>query len=642
MLDLRKSRIEELKKECFEHLHNLGNLYLAYNYLTQLNQNVFPPGLLHLDLSHNFDNTHSEGLSIDEHAFRDLKDLQRLDLSHTKLHETKCLHALYYLSNLDGLSLCSTDLPGNSEIGFKQLSKLKYFDISGNARLQLNEKLFANFSDTLQVLFAKNSSRQNLDWTKSLKNLRILDLFNSNIYEVKSNSFSHMTYLTTLNLEKNAIGNWYSKLFAENQHLETLNLRDNKLTLLTEDMKEDFMSVQFVAIGKNDFECNCVLQDFMKEAFEATKGGNVTRYLSDKETDLYVVDNEIDEKVIPDTTRVSLGVRNYLRPEYDVMSRTYQKYYQMAAQSVQAMKIRTSETFVSRTSKSLIMMSKVLEPRSLDIFQTILFDYDEDYDDYTCWNARGKQLQQIIDLQDLCEKELRDDSQPPYEGERQNELMALWISLPTVIIVSGLLLVIYWKWWYIKYFFVLCKNSAILTFMDDSDGGKEKVCEENSEEPVEAFLYDAFVSYCEHNREWVLDEFIPNVERRESINVCLHERDFQVGYGILENIVSCMDRSKCLLLVISESFLLSQWCQFEMNLAQHRLLETRREKLIIVLLEDIPVRKQPKTLKYLMRTKTYIKWPQNGSNDERAIFWKRLKKAIISSKWETDSYGSIV
>lgn len=73
-----------------------------------------------------------------------------------------------------------------------------------------------------------------------------------------------------------------------------------------------------------------------------------------------------------------------------------------------------------------------------------------------------------------------------------------------------------------------------------------------------------------------------------------------------------------------------------------RLLETRRDKLILVLLEDIPSRKQTRTLKYLMKTKTYIKWPVDPSEiEQRKLFWKRLKRAIISTNWENDSYGSI-
>jgi len=44
----------------------------------------------------------------------------------------------------------------------------------------------------------------------------------------------------------------------------------------------------------------------------------------------------------------------------------------------------------------------------------------------------------------------------------------------------------------------------------------------------------------------------------------------QIGVTILDNIISCMDRSRSLMLLISSKFLLSHWCQFEMYLAQHR------------------------------------------------------------------------
>lgn len=76
-----------------------------------------------------------------------------------------------------------------------------------------------------------------------------------------------------------------------------------------------------------------------------------------------------------------------------------------------------------------------------------------------------------------------------------------------------------------------------------------------------------------------------------------------------------------------------------------RLLETCRERLVLILLEDIPARKRPKTLGYLMKTKTYIKWPlardsgqsEHSLSDERKIFWKRLRRALIDTDWETDA-----
>ncbi|CAG4948931.1 unnamed protein product [Parnassius apollo] len=60
------------------------------------------------------------------------------------------------------------------------------------------------------------------------------------------------------------------------------------------------------------------------------------------------------------------------------------------------------------------------------------------------------------------------------------------------------------------------------------------------------------------------------------------------------------------------------------------LLETRREDLILVLLEDIPRRRRPNTLHYLMVTNTYIVWPKEDA--EQMMFWKRLRKSLVTQK----------
>lgn len=67
-----------------------------------------------------------------------------------------------------------------------------------------------------------------------------------------------------------------------------------------------------------------------------------------------------------------------------------------------------------------------------------------------------------------------------------------------------------------------------------------------------------------------------------------------------------------------------------------RLIETRREQLILVLLQDIPRSKRSRTLQFLMRTKTYIMWPQDDKEESRMVFWKRLKKAITLNNWEPE------
>lgn len=168
-------------------------------------------------------------------------------------------------------------------------------------------------------------------------------------------------------------------------------------------------------------------------------------------------------------------------------------------------------------------------------------------------------------------------------------------------------LVVYYYWWYFRFVWMTLRNSAILGSVNREQkmrlvrrrqrettgaGGSGVEADGVDEEPAAAAcVYDVFVSYCETNRNWILEEFLPNMDQCSDIRVCLHERDFQVmfvtiwwiecshsfyvchlqvGLSILENIIRCMDTSRCILLVVSENFLLSQWCQFEMHLAQHR------------------------------------------------------------------------
>ena len=49
---------------------------------------------------------------------------------------------------------------------------------------------------------------------------------------------------------------------------------------------------------------------------------------------------------------------------------------------------------------------------------------------------------------------------------------------------------------------------------------------------------------------------------------------------------------------------------------------------------EIPKEKRPKTLQFLMKTKTYIVWPAQGDKTEKKSFWARLKKAIMLNNWD--------
>ncbi|XP_039281793.1 toll-like receptor 4 isoform X2 [Nilaparvata lugens] len=200
-------------------------------------------------------------------------------------------------------------------------------------------------------------------------------------------------------------------------------------------------------------------------------------------------------------------------------------------------------------------------------------------------------------------------------------IQSLWLLL-TVLVC--LLLYATWNWTNHVNFYTISKNLKFAASLTTFSKKKESFCCD--------YRYDVFVSYAGIDRDWVIDRLVPNLETESGIRICLHERDFQIGVGIMENIVDCIDKSQCLLLVISKSFVKSKWCQFEMNLGQYFTIESNKPHLILVLLEEIPKNVRPKVLSYLMRTRTYIEWPKSAQDNNEAEFFQRLTKALNDSR----------
>lgn len=140
------------------------------------------------------------------------------------------------------------------------------------------------------------------------------------------------------------------------------------------------------------------------------------------------------------------------------------------------------------------------------------------------------------------------------------------------------------------------------------------------------YQYDVFVSYSGTDESWVVDELLPNLERRGPpfLQLCLHSRDFQLGVDIAENITGSLYRSRHTLCLLSRQYLSSKWCSLEMKLATNYLLVEHRDILIVVFLEEI----SPKLLSAhhrlarFVKRKTYIDWPQEPQ--QQVAFWDRL------------------
>ncbi|XP_076857565.1 toll-like receptor 13 [Brachyhypopomus gauderio] len=140
------------------------------------------------------------------------------------------------------------------------------------------------------------------------------------------------------------------------------------------------------------------------------------------------------------------------------------------------------------------------------------------------------------------------------------------------------------------------------------------------------YRYDAFVSYSGKDEGWVVEQLLPNLERRGPLflRLCLHSRDFPVGQDIVENITDSLYSSRWTLCLVSRSYLRSAWCSLELQLATCRLQVEQRDVLILVFLEKVPSRllSAHHRLARLLKTRTYLAWPEDA--EQHTAFWDKI------------------
>ena len=98
----------------------------------------------------------------------------------------------------------------------------------------------------------------------------------------------------------------------------------------------------------------------------------------------------------------------------------------------------------------------------------------------------------------------------------------------------------------------------------------------NQPEVVNKFEYDAFLSYSSADEVWVLQQLVEKLEKEGQFRLCLHERDFQIGRPIADNIVFSLEQSSSCIIVLTEKFSQSYWCNFEAHVAHHMFQEQGR------------------------------------------------------------------
>jgi hypothetical protein len=133
--------------------------------------------------------------------------------------------------------------------------------------------------------------------------------------------------------------------------------------------------------------------------------------------------------------------------------------------------------------------------------------------------------------------------------------------------------------------------------------------------------YDAFISYSHKDEDFIVHELLPRLEKKEGYKLCVHFRDFPIGASISDTIIEAVNNSRRTLMIASNNFLDSEWCQYEFKTAHHSVLKEKSKRIILILIEDVDSSKFDDDLQLYIKTKTYVK-------REDPWFWEKVLYAM--------------
>ncbi|KAM9375849.1 toll-like receptor 1 [Pholidichthys leucotaenia] len=199
-------------------------------------------------------------------------------------------------------------------------------------------------------------------------------------------------------------------------------------------------------------------------------------------------------------------------------------------------------------------------------------------------------------------------------------LLAATILIPAVLTVITVLLLCHYldAPWYLGMIWqwIRAKHRARMQHIDPED--------------LIGIEFHAFVSYSQHDADWVQNSLLPNLEGPAGgLRICHHEKDFVPGKTIIENIINCVEKSRRAVFVLSAHFVKSDWCHYELYFATHQRLSRGSDSIVLVLLEPLPQYLIPSKyyqLKSMMKRHTYLEWPQEKA--KHRMFWANLRAAL--------------
>jgi hypothetical protein len=115
---------------------------------------------------------------------------------------------------------------------------------------------------------------------------------------------------------------------------------------------------------------------------------------------------------------------------------------------------------------------------------------------------------------------------------------------------------------------------------------------------IAQITYDAFISYSSRDSKWVQESLLSALESH-SLRICIDYRDFVIGASGLENMEIAVQSSRKTLLVLTPSWINSEWTNFEALLTQVKDPAGRGRRLLPLMVIKTPLPLRLEMLSYL-------------------------------------------
>ena len=132
--------------------------------------------------------------------------------------------------------------------------------------------------------------------------------------------------------------------------------------------------------------------------------------------------------------------------------------------------------------------------------------------------------------------------------------------------------------------------------------------------------FDVFISYATEDEDYILDDFIPELENHD-FKVCFHRIHFLGGNTIIDNISECINNSKRTLVFFSNFYKNSHFCMWEFKEALNKDLREGTIRLITIKDTDLDTAGLDDSTRAYFQRRTYIE-------KDAVKFWENLLHSL--------------